>query len=187
MSPPAMCRGKSPPPSPAEAWVRGLLKLFGGFGVLAIVPTLMPRSWLAVAVEWAEPGTPMQLLVEYLARALSALCVLLGGMLCLSATDIPRYRPMIYWMAAFLLVVGWSECILLGLAPYPKNLIWAMLIADGGIVGLFGMALLILLPRVSHQPPPEALLQGEKEAPSVAGQPSGASDMPQQDSKSAFP
>lgn len=141
------------PPSGAESWLRRLLWLFGGMGLLAIIPTAMPRRWLATAVQWAEPGTSVQLLVEYLARALSAMCVLLGGLLCIGATDIRRYRPMIRWMAGFLLLAGSAECLLLSLAPYPKNFVWWLLIADGGIIALFGLAVLRLLSHIPQQLP----------------------------------
>ncbi|MCS7303577.1 MAG: hypothetical protein NZ602_00510 [Thermoguttaceae bacterium] len=128
--------------------LEGLLWLFGGFGLLAIVPTLMPRPWLAAAVQWAESEAPMGLLVEYLARALSAMCFLLGGLLCIAATDVRRYGPMIWWMATFLLVAGLIQCIMLALAPYPKSLVWLLLSADGAIIALFGLAVLVLLQKL---------------------------------------
>lgn len=140
--------GTAPGRSAAEWWLRGLLWFFGVNGLLAIVPTLMPRAWLATAVAYAQPGASLDLLDEYLARALSAMCVLLGGLLCLSATDPLRYRPMIYWMAGFLLVGGGGECVVLGLAPYPKNLVWYLLCADGGLLSGFGLVVLILLGRL---------------------------------------
>ncbi len=132
----------------AQRILEGLLWVFGVFGLLAIAPTLMPRSWLAAAVQQAQPDSPFGLLVEYLARALSAMCFLLGGLLCIAATDVCRYAPMIRWMASFLLVAGLSQCILLGWLAYPKSLVWLLLSTDGAIVALFGLTVLVLLRKV---------------------------------------
>lgn len=142
---------ESPDKPPAQRLLEGLLWLFGGFGLLAIVPTLMPQGWLAAAVHLAEPGTPVRLLVEYLARSISAMYVLLGGLLCLGATDVRRYAPMLRWMAVFLFVAGLAECLLLVLGPDPKNVVWLLLSVDGGIIALFGLAVWALLQKMEKR------------------------------------
>ena len=140
---------KSPPRSGlVHRVLEGLLWVFGGFGLLAIVPTVLPRTWLAVGIRWAEPEIPMGLLVEYLARALSAMCFLLGGLLCIAATNVRRYAPMIRWMAVFLLGAGLIEAVLLPLVPGPKTPVWLLLAADGGLIAGFGLAVLLLLQKL---------------------------------------
>jgi len=147
--------------------LEGLLWLFGGFGLLAIVPTVLPRAWLATAIQWADPETQMGLLVEYLVRALSAMCFLLGGLLCIAATDVRRYAPMIRWMAGFLLGAGLIEAVLLPLAPAPKTLVWLLLAADGGIIAGFGLTVLLLLrklpPTGPNQPHDPAVTKTNKD------------------------
>ena len=59
--------------------------------MLAIFAVVMPDSWLCAAVAEAEPGTPVNVLVEYLARGWSAFYFLLGGLIWLFSTDLPRY------------------------------------------------------------------------------------------------
>jgi len=159
-------------PALAQRALEGLLWLFGVFGLLAIVPTLLPRCWLAVAVQWAEPETRMGLLVEYLVRALSAMCFLLGGLLCIAATDVRRYAPMIRWMAGFLLGAGLIEAVLLPLTPGPKSPVWLLLAADGGIIAGFGLTVLLLLPKLlpsgSHQPHDPAATKPHRDSTSPA-------------------
>ena len=59
--------------------------------MLAIVAVVMPDSWLRVAVAEAEPGTPVYVLIEYLARGWSAFYFMLGGLIWLFSTDLSRY------------------------------------------------------------------------------------------------
>jgi len=128
-------------------WLLGLQVLLWAFGVsglLAAVPAVMPRSWLVAAVAHAEPGTPVLLLVEYLARSLSAMYCLLGGIMCLCAREPLRHAPIIRWLGGFAAVAGTAACILILLAPYPKNVVLWLLAVDAGIIGLFGVAVLTM-------------------------------------------
>ena len=68
-----------------------LLRLFSGFMILAIFAVLLPSSWLQTSVEYMEPGTKVGILLQYLARGWSAFYFLLGGLIWLFSTDIPRY------------------------------------------------------------------------------------------------
>ena len=68
-----------------------LLRVFSGFMMLAIVAVVMPDSWLRAAVAAAEPGTPIDVLIEYLARGWAAFYFMLGGLIWLFSTDLPRY------------------------------------------------------------------------------------------------
>ena len=124
--------------------LRVLLWVFGVSGLMAVVPAVMPRSWLVAAVAHAEPGTPVLLLVEYLARSLSALYCLLGGIMCLCAMDPLRHAPIIRWLGGFAALSGTAACILILLAPYQKNVVVWLLAFDAGLIALFGAAVLTM-------------------------------------------
>jgi hypothetical protein len=64
----------------------------------AIIAVFMPYSWLVRGAELAEPGTPVKVLVSYLARLLSAYYFLQGGLLIIFATDVRRYAGPIRWV-----------------------------------------------------------------------------------------
>ena len=84
----------------AESWLKALLRLFGGFSVVAIFPFVMPQHWMTLVHAWLGMGElPDKPVVEYLARATSALCALYGGLLLLLATDVRRYRAVIQYQA----------------------------------------------------------------------------------------
>ncbi len=128
-----------------------MLWMFGVSGLMAAVPAVMPRSWLAAAVAAAEPGTPVLLLVEYLARSLSAMYCLIGGVMCLCARDPVRFRPMVRWLGWFSLVGGTAGFVQILLAPYPKNLIVWLLVFDAGLIAVFGAAVLTLQSLVNRR------------------------------------
>jgi len=121
-----------------------LLWWFGVAGLLAIVPALMPRTWLVAAVEQVEPGTPVLFLVEYMARSLSAMYFLLGALLCLCATDLRRYAPAIRLLCVGCIFLGPLVCGAILTMPYPLHVIAWTFAADAGLLAAFGVAVLLL-------------------------------------------
>ena len=91
-----------------ERHLKLLLRVVGIVALPAIVAVFMPHSWLVRGTEFAEPGTPVKVLVSYLARLLSAFYVLLGLMFLVFATDVRRYAGPIRLVALWSLmaVVG---------------------------------------------------------------------------------
>lgn len=81
-----------------ERALKLLLRLVGIVSLPAIIAVFMPHSWLARGVELAEPGTPVKVLVSYLARLLSAYYFLQGGLLLIFASDVRRYAVPIRWV-----------------------------------------------------------------------------------------
>lgn len=83
------------------------LRFLGALDLFAIVPVLMPRSWLefahATAGLGAFPGEPI---ATYLARSGSALYVLHGALLIYLSFDIERYWNLIRFLAIGALVHG---------------------------------------------------------------------------------
>jgi len=75
----------------AERALKLLLRVVGISTLPAIIAVFMPHSWLVWSTGFAEPGTPVKVLVSYLARLLSAYYVLLGLMFLVFATDVRRY------------------------------------------------------------------------------------------------
>ena len=80
----------------AESAVKWLLRFIGITTIPAFVAAVMPESWFAYVIHRAEPGTPAGLLVTYLGRILMALYALIGLQCFIFATDIRRYRPLIW-------------------------------------------------------------------------------------------
>jgi hypothetical protein len=105
----------------------------------------MPHSWLVYFVQYAEPGTPVKVLVSYLARLLSAFYVLLGLMFLVFATDVRRYA------APIRLVALWSLMAVVGFAIYGVPALikggfgWFLWFAAGDVAFGFTLAVTILL------------------------------------------
>jgi hypothetical protein len=90
-----------------ERALKILLFVVGIVSLPAVIAVFMPHSWLVRGVELAEPGTPVKVLVSYLARLLSAYYFLQGGLLLIFASDVRRYAVpvpirwvMICWLVA---------------------------------------------------------------------------------------
>src|ERR1041384_6350465 len=80
----------------AERWLKLSLFLFGFPPVLAVIPFLMPFSWMAAAHEWLGMGAlPQKPIVDYLARYASAISAFYGFVMLLSITDVRRYARVI--------------------------------------------------------------------------------------------
>jgi hypothetical protein len=89
----------------AERWLKWLLFLFGFPPVLAIIPFLMPLSWMAAVHEGLGMGAlPDKPIVDYLARYASAISAFYGLLMLLTATDVRRYAPVITLQAASTIV-----------------------------------------------------------------------------------
>jgi hypothetical protein len=88
-----------------ERWLKLLLLLFGLPPVFAIVPFLMPFSWMAAVHEWIGMGTlPDKPIVDYLARYASAMSAFYGFLLLLLLRDVRRYAPVIRLQAIVIIV-----------------------------------------------------------------------------------
>ena len=88
-----------------ERWLKLLLVLFGLPAAFAVVPFLMPFSWMAAVHEKLGMGAfPERPIVDYLARYASALSAFYGLLMLLTATDVRRYAPVITLQAASTIV-----------------------------------------------------------------------------------
>ena len=122
-----------------------LLKLLMlGFGIccsLAIIPLLMPTSWMAACHEWlglgSFPGAPI---AEYLARMTSGLCALLGVLGLLLATNVRRYAAIIRLLAISLATLEIINLLYGFSSGLPAWWIWSDAIGAGG----FALAVIYL-------------------------------------------
>ena len=91
----------------AERWLKILLLLFGLPPAFAVIPFLMPFSWMAAVHEWVGMGTlPDKPIVDYLARYASAMSALYGFLLLLLLRDVRRYAPVITLQAVAVMVLS---------------------------------------------------------------------------------
>ncbi len=129
----------------AERALKLLLRVVGIVTLLAIVAVFMPHSWLVCSVQYAEPGTPVKVLVSYLARLLSAYYFLLGLMFLVFATDVRRYAGPIR------LVALWSLMAVVGFLIYGVPALvkggfgWFIWFVAGDVAFGFTLAVAILL------------------------------------------
>jgi len=129
----------------AERRLKLLLRVVGITCLPAVVAVFMPHSWLVRGVEVAEPGTPVRVLVSYLARLLSAFYVLLGGMMVVFSTDVRRYAGPIR------LVALWSLMAVVAFVIYSAPVLakggfgWFIWFVAGDVAFGFALAVAILL------------------------------------------
>jgi hypothetical protein len=93
------------PLSPAERALRLVLRLNGGITLLALVAVFMPLDWMAQTHRRLGLGDlPQGPVFEYLARTVSFMYVIHGGLCLLLATDVRRFGPVITFVASLELV-----------------------------------------------------------------------------------
>jgi len=131
--------------STGERYLKLLLRVVGILTLPAIVAVFMPHSWLVRGVELADPGTPVRVLVSYLARLLSAFYVLLGAMMVVFSIDVRRYAGPIR------LVALWSLMAVIGFLIYGAPALakggfgWFIWFVAGDVAFGFTLAITILL------------------------------------------
>ena len=118
-----------------------LLRFVGVGSLLALVPVVMPFSWMAATHRWLGLGEmPTGQVVEYLARDLSAFYALMRALCLVIATDLERYRPLVRFLGV---VVALMSVVFLGVdlsAGMPWR--WTASEGPGGVV--FGVLLFVL-------------------------------------------
>ncbi len=123
-----------------------LLRIVGVGSLFALVAVFMPSSWMATTHRWLGLGEmPTGPVVEYLARDLSAFYALMGALCLVVASDLERYRPLVRFLAAAVVLMGvvFTGVDLAAGMPWW----WTASEGPGGVV--FG-ALLLYLARPTH-------------------------------------
>ncbi|MDH3743495.1 MAG: hypothetical protein OES47_00160, partial [Acidobacteriota bacterium] len=93
-------------PELAEKVLKRLLLFLGVTATLAVVPMVMPFTWMQIGNDWLGLGplenTP---LIQYLTRSLSAVYALFGVLTIYLALDVRYHRRL-------LAVIGWLTAAL---------------------------------------------------------------------------
>ena len=115
--------------------------LLGIGSLFALVPVVMPFSWMATTHRWLGLGEmPTGPVVEYLARSLSAFYALVGALCLVMASDLNRYRPLLRFLGlafALMSVVFLGVDLAAGMPWW-----WSASEGPGGVV--FGVSLFFL-------------------------------------------
>jgi hypothetical protein len=101
-------------PAPAERALALLLRISGLVTGIALVAALMPLEWMhAIHTKLNLGPIPATPIYEYMARTLSALYAIHGGLCFVLATDIRRFGPVITYTATaqllFAFLVLWID------------------------------------------------------------------------------
>ena len=87
--------------------LRIILQVVGVTSLCALFAVVMPMPWMAAIHAWLGLGEmPTGNIVEYLARSLSAFYALFGFLCLVLATDVERYRTVVWCMGVSLSVLG---------------------------------------------------------------------------------
>ncbi len=128
-----------------ERWLAILLRIAGGFMLLAFGAIFLPADWMAASHRWLGLGEfPASTLVAYLTRSASALYGIHGGLYLVVARDVKRYAGVLAYLAGMNIVFG---ALMVGVDLY-AGMPWYWTVGEGPPVAVFGVLLLVLLRRV---------------------------------------
>jgi hypothetical protein len=120
----------------AERWLKLLLLFFGLPAAFAVVPFLMPTSWMAAVHQWLGMGVlPDKPIVDYLARYASGFSALYGFLLLLLLTDVRRYAPVITFQAVAIILLSGVGAIFARRAGMPTLWIVGDVLSCWGFCG----------------------------------------------------
>jgi hypothetical protein len=129
----------------AERALGTLLRVTAAVMATAIVPAVMPLSWMDAVHRWLGMGPlPRGPVVEYLARSLSAFYAFHGALLWIFAGDVRRYRPAIRFSFGAALLFGAGLLVVGARAGLPLH--W--ILGEGPFVMALSLAALVLLSRI---------------------------------------
>lgn len=121
-----------------QAW---LLRLAGGTEILAFISVVMPRSWMEASHAWLGLGEmPTGPVLMFMIRQASYVYGMHGISLCVLASDVERFRPLIVFNGISFLLAGPVFFIIDYTAGMP---LWWTLFDSVGCA-FFGASLLLL-------------------------------------------
>ena len=131
----------------SDRWLRSTLRLFGSSSLFALIFVAAPHAWMNeihAALGLGElPATPI---VGYLARSTSAFYALVGGLFWVISFDLRRYRGVVIYLGAAIIVLGAALTIIDWSEGLP---LWWQLWEGPIVVGL-GLALSVLGRRIEE-------------------------------------
>jgi len=136
----------------AESGLKWLLRFIAVTTIGAFIAAVMPQSWVAFLIHWAEPGMSIGILVTYLARGMMLMYAFVGLQCFIFSTDIKRYLPLIWILGVATMVVTVIGIIVLfaGVAPdHRAGFFWVVFgdFTDGLVKGILVVILLLRIPR----------------------------------------
>lgn len=126
-----------------------LLQLTAGLLLVALVPAMMPLSWMVAIHRWVGGvehffDAP---LASYLARSLSAMYAIHGSLLLYVSFDVRRYLPVIRFLMIVSVVFGAGMIVLDCAVGMP---LW-WIVGEGPLIILLAAWLLWLVARIERQ------------------------------------
>lgn len=129
-----------------ERFFKLFLRISGAVMLIAIGVVIMPYSWMNAIHQWLGLGEmPNHPIVGYLARSTSAFYALLGGFIWCLSFHLHRYRPVIHFLGAVMIVFG----VILFIVDLREGLPLYWILTEGPINIVFGVIIFILSRRVS--------------------------------------
>ncbi len=90
-----------------DRWLRWFLRITGSVSMLAVVAVVMPHAWMnAIHQRLGMGPLPAEPIVGYLARSTSAFYTVLGGLMWVASFDLTRYRPIVSYVGAAIILLG---------------------------------------------------------------------------------
>jgi hypothetical protein len=90
-----------------ERFFKLFLRISGSVALLALVAVFMPYSWMNIIHQQLGLGElPNQPIVGYLARSTSAFYAFFGSLLWCLSFHLNRYRPVVHFLGAMVIVFG---------------------------------------------------------------------------------
>lgn len=124
-----------------------LLRICGIILLTALMPVVMPFSWMQVIHRYLGMGElPTGPIMGYLTRSLSLFYALHGSLIIFVSMDIRRYLPFVKFLAVVSILFGASMAVLDSAVGMPLK--WAL--CEGPLVILLGGVILWLAGRISE-------------------------------------
>jgi hypothetical protein len=118
-----------------------LLRIVGVTTLLALVGVLMPKSWMASTHQWLGLGElPDVPIVQNLARSTSAFYAIFGAVCFVMAADLERYRPLVRFLGAVVVLFG---VVLVGADVAAGLPLW-WTASEGGSTIVIGVLMFVL-------------------------------------------
>ena len=124
-----------------------LLRVVGVVACAAIIASVMPTTWIAATHSWLGLGDfPDAPITQYLARSISGLYAIFGGLAIVISTDVLRYAPIIRFFAYVTLTFGILITGIDSIAGMPTY--WTLF--EGPTTIILGVVILLLVRRVER-------------------------------------
>jgi len=136
----------------AESGLKWLLRFMCFTTLFAFFAAVMPQSWLVHWINKGAPGTPVGVLVTYLARMLMIMYAFVGLEFLIISMDIPRYLPLIWVLGVESLALALIGLTVLftQVPPGERNaMFWIVFVdfAEGLAQGILLVVLLLCIRR----------------------------------------